>query len=88
MVLIHFPITDCAFLPQDLVPEDVLPNEFIRAIKYADYSSVSSILCITFLHFRSYIGMAKNLNAIQRHYYQPSLLFLHFFSSFAKVEMV
>lgn len=72
----------------DLVPEDVLPDEFIRAIKYADYSSVSSILCITFLHFRSYTGMAKNLKSHSTPSNQPSLLFLHFFSSFAKVEMV
>lgn len=34
---------------QDLVPRDVLPDDFLRAIKYSDYSSVSSLFnCIYF----------------------------------------
>jgi hypothetical protein len=28
---------------QDLVPKNVLPDDFIQAIKYSDYSSISSL---------------------------------------------
>lgn len=32
-----------AHVTQDLVPKNVLPDDFIRAIKYSDYSSVSTL---------------------------------------------
>lgn len=32
-----------AFLKQELVPNNVLPDDFVRALKYSDYSSVSFI---------------------------------------------
>lgn len=32
-----------ARVTQDLVPKNVLPDDFIGAIKYSDYNSVSSL---------------------------------------------
>ena len=34
------------FLMQGLVPQDVLPEDFLRAIKYSDYNSVRSLKAI------------------------------------------
>jgi hypothetical protein len=52
------------------VPKDVLPDDFIRAIKYSDYSSVSSLFDFIYcdsvvhkpsilFHFVCYIGMLR-----------------------------
>lgn len=38
MLILVFP-----HVTQDLVPKNVLPDDFIRAIKYSDYSSVSTL---------------------------------------------
>jgi len=32
-----------AFMAQELVPNNTLPDDFTRALKYSDYSSVSLI---------------------------------------------
>uniref|UniRef100_A0A2N9EP53 Pyridine nucleotide-disulfide oxidoreductase domain-containing protein 2 n=1 Tax=Fagus sylvatica TaxID=28930 RepID=A0A2N9EP53_FAGSY len=59
----------------DLVPKDVLPDDFIRAIKYSDYSSVSSLFDFIYCdsvvhkpsilcHFVCYIIMLRKFTAL------------------------
>lgn len=39
---------------QELVPNDALPDDFIRAIKHSDYSSVSEFIFFFFFFFNTF----------------------------------
>jgi len=46
---------------QELVPDDVLPNDFVRAIKHSDYSSVSQLFFLSL-----YLVLTPSISTVLR----------------------